>query len=96
MSSVQLDASDAAELAGMPTFISDWFAGPDSHRLAASLRRFIGVDAYGVGDLRTDLARLTFLLGHDDGEQLFGVTNHDACPLLSLRATNHRRRAADR
>ena len=25
-----------------------------------------------LAGLRTDLARFTFLLGHDDGEQLFG------------------------
>jgi hypothetical protein len=29
-------------------------------------------DADELADLRTDLARITFLLGHDDGEHLFG------------------------
>jgi DNA replication protein DnaC len=28
---------------------------------------------YDLAELRTDLARFTFLLGHDDGEQLFGT-----------------------
>jgi hypothetical protein len=72
MSSIHLDASDAAELAEMLTFIRDWLAGADSPRLAESFHRFMGVDAYDLADLRTDLARFTFLLGHDDGEQLFG------------------------
>jgi hypothetical protein len=56
----------------MLTFISDWLAGPDSPLLAESFHRFMGVDTYDLTDLRTDLARFTFLLGHDDGEQLFG------------------------
>lgn len=72
VSSIQLNASDAAELAEMLTFISDWLAGVDSPHLAASFHRFMGVNTYGLDDLCTDLARLTFLLGHDDGEQLFG------------------------
>jgi hypothetical protein len=72
MSRVQLDASDAAELAEMLTFIRDWLAGPDSAQLAASFHRYMGVDAYDLADLRTDIARFTFLLGHDDGEHLFG------------------------
>jgi hypothetical protein len=71
VSSIQLDTSDAAELAEMLAFIRDWLAGPDSPHLAASFQHFVGVDAYDLTDLRTDLARFTFLLGHDDGEQLF-------------------------
>ncbi len=44
MSSVQLDASDATELAEILTFIGGWLAGPDHGQLAASFGRFIGVD----------------------------------------------------
>jgi hypothetical protein len=33
----------------------------------------MGVDGYDLVELRTDLARFTFLLGHDDGEQLFAT-----------------------
>ena len=33
----------------------------------------MGVDGYDLTEPRTDLARFTFLLGHDDGEQLFGT-----------------------
>ena len=72
MSRVQLDVSDCAELAEMLAFIRDWLAGPDRVHLAESFHRFMGVDAYDLADLRTDLARFTFLLGHDDGEQFFG------------------------
>ena len=57
----------------MLTFLSEWLAGPDQAQLAASFGRFMGTDGYGLADLRTDLARFTFLLGHDDGEHLFGT-----------------------
>jgi len=71
MSSIQLDTSDAGELAEILDVISQWLAGPDHSQLAALFGRFIGVDGYNITELRTDLARFTFLLGHDDGEQLF-------------------------
>ena len=57
----------------MRTFLSEWLAGPDQAQLAASCGRFMGTLGYDLADLRTDLARFTFLLGHDDGEQLFGT-----------------------
>jgi hypothetical protein len=40
--------------------------------LGASLAEFVGHPAYGLGELRNDLARFVFLLGGSDGEQLFG------------------------
>ena len=70
---VHLDLADAAELAEMLTFISQWLGGTDHAQLAASFSRFIGTQGYDLAELRTDLARFTFLLGHDDGEQLFGT-----------------------
>ena len=70
---VHLDPTDAAELAEMLAFISQWLTGPDHAPLAASFGRFMGTQGYDLADLRTDLARFTFLLGHDDGEQLFGT-----------------------
>lgn len=70
---IHFDANDAAELAEMLTFIRDWLTGPDRPHLAASFSRFVGDDAYDITELHTDLARFTFLLGHDDGEQLFGA-----------------------
>jgi hypothetical protein len=70
---VHLDLADSAELAEMLTFISQWLGGTDHAQLAASFSRFIGTPGYDLAELRTGLARVTFLLGHDDGEQLFGT-----------------------
>ena len=69
---VHLDLADSAELAEMLTFISQRLGGTDHAQLAASFARFMGTNGYDLTGLRTDLARFTFLLGHDDGEQLFG------------------------
>jgi len=69
---VHLDLADSAELAETLTFISQWLGGTDHAQLGASFSRFIGAPGYDLAELRTDLARFTFLLGHDDGEQLFG------------------------
>ncbi len=44
----------------------------DAAELAASFGRFMGTDGYNLTELRTDLARFTFLIGHDDGKHLFG------------------------
>ena len=71
MPEVKLDAADAAELAEMPQFLSEWLAR-DPDRLAACLGEFVGHPAYGLGELRSDLERFVFLLGGSDGEQLFG------------------------
>jgi hypothetical protein len=46
-------------------------AGQD--QLVTSFTRLIGATGYDLAELCTDFARLTFLLGHDDGEQLFGT-----------------------
>jgi len=69
---VRHDLVDACELAEALTFIGQWLAGADHDQLATSFGRFVGVDSYDLTSLRTDLARFTFLLGSDDGEQLFG------------------------
>jgi hypothetical protein len=71
MPELSLDAGDAAELAELLRFLSDWLAtaGDD---LAGSLSRFVGTAGYDVGQLRGDLDRFTFLLGGNDGEPLFG------------------------
>ncbi len=71
MPDLRLDAVDAAELAELLQFLSQWLAR-DRARLGASLEQFVGHPAYGTGELRQDLARFTFLLGGDDGESLFG------------------------
>ena len=71
MPDFRLDAVDAAELAELLQFLSQWLAR-DRGRLGASLEQFVGHPAYNVGELRQDLDRFTFLLGGDDGESLFG------------------------
>ena len=71
MPDVRLDAVDAAELAELLQFLSQWLAR-DRGRLGASLEEFVGHPAYNIGELRQDLDRFTFLLGGDDGESLFG------------------------
>ena len=70
MPTTSLDASDAAELAQMLQFLTDWLAA-DPAQLDASLTRFVGHRAYGAAQLRTDLHRFVFLLGGDDGQALF-------------------------
>jgi len=77
---VRLERIDAAEIAETLTFISQWFAGADQVQLADSFGRFVGIDGYHLTALRTDLARFTFLLGHDDGEQLFGHDEGEQLP----------------
>jgi len=71
MPEVKLDTADAAELAEMLQFLSQWLAR-DPDRLSASLAQFVGHPAYGLPQLRQDLERFAFLLGGSDGEQLFG------------------------
>ena len=71
MPQVKLDAADAAELAEMLQFLSQWL-GRDPGRLGPSLEEFVGHPAYGTAQLRQDLNRFVFLLGGDDGESLFG------------------------
>jgi hypothetical protein len=72
MPAIKLDVTDAAELAEMLQFLSQWL-GRDPARLAASLEEFVGHPAYGTGQLRQDMERFVFLLGGSDGEPLFGL-----------------------
>jgi len=71
MPDFKLDASDAAELAEMLQFLSQWLTR-DPGRLGASLAQFVGHPAYRIEQLRQDLERFVFLLGGSDGESLFG------------------------
>ena len=70
MSHMELAAEDAIELAEMLDFVRDWL-GTDTDMLRVSFRRFVGADGYDLAELRSDLARFTFLLGGSDGEELF-------------------------
>ncbi|MGH9157389.1 MAG: hypothetical protein ACRD1K_16480 [Acidimicrobiales bacterium] len=71
-----MTSDDALELGELLTFLSDWLASTDNPALAASFRRFVGTNGYDLTELRTDLARFAFLLGTDDGTELFGLDQH--------------------
>jgi hypothetical protein len=70
------DPDDATKLGELLTFLGDWLESTHSEALAASLRRFVGTEGYDLDELRTDLARFAFLLGTDDGTQLFDLNQH--------------------
>ena len=71
MPDMKTDICDAAELAEMLQFLSQWLAR-DPARLGVSPAEFTGHPAYGLGELRGDLERFVFLLGGSDGKPLFG------------------------
>lgn len=71
-----MTGDDATELGELLDFLRDWLASADQPLLATSLHRFVGSNSYQLDDLRTDLARMSFLLGHDDGASLFGHDQH--------------------
>ena len=72
MPDVNLELSDAVELAELLTFLADWLSGSQRQTLADSLTTFVGHPACDVDNLTADLHRFVFLLGLNDGEQLFG------------------------
>ena len=72
MPDVNLELSDAVELAELLTFLTDWLSGSQRQTLADSLTTFVGHPAYDTNNLAADLHRFVFLLGLNDSEQLFG------------------------
>jgi len=72
MPTINLDLSDAAELAETLTFLAEWLSGSQKQTLADSFAAFAGNPAYDTDALRADLHRFVFLLGVSDGEELFG------------------------
>jgi hypothetical protein len=72
MPQITLDADDAAELAEMLTFLTDWLSGGQKQALNESFATFVGHPAYDTDALRADLHRFAFLLGASDGEELSG------------------------
>ena len=56
MPEMKLDVVDAAELAELLQFLSQWLAR-DPARLGDSLAQFVGHPAYGLAQLRNDLQR---------------------------------------
>jgi hypothetical protein len=72
MPDVNLELADAAELAELLTFLTDWLSGSQQQTLTDSLTTFVRHPACDVENLAADLHRFVFLLGLNDGEQLFG------------------------
>ena len=72
MPQITLDMGDAAELAEMLTFLTDWLSGSQKQALSESFAAFVGHPAYNTDALCADLHRFAFLLGASDGEELFG------------------------
>jgi len=72
MPTINLDLSDATELAETLTFLAEWLSGSQKQTLADSFAAFAGHPAYDTDALRADLHRFVFLLGVSDGEELFG------------------------
>jgi hypothetical protein len=72
MPDINLEPSDAVELAELLTFLADWLSGSQRQTLADNLTAFVGHDRYNIDELRNDLHRFVFLLGLSDGDQLFG------------------------
>jgi hypothetical protein len=75
MAPVTLDVGDAAELAEMLSFLSDWLAA-DHGRPAVSLRAFTGSSAYDLSQLRADVDRLAFLVDGSSGDSLVRTVHH--------------------
>ena len=86
---MNLSLDDAMELGHLLQFLDDWLA-TDREQLSTSLARFIGIDGYGVGTLRDDLARFMFLLGETDGEGLFSPQTAELPEPTVLPAPNAR------
>ena len=72
MPQIRLDLGDAAELAEMLTFLTNWLSGSQKQALAQSFTACVGHPAYNTDTLCADLRRFVFLLGASDGEELFG------------------------
>ncbi len=68
---VHLDPADAAELTELLQFLDDWLTSSQD-QIHRSFAQFVGHPAYGISHLQGDLRRFAFLLGADNGEQLFG------------------------
>jgi hypothetical protein len=72
MPDINLDLSDAIELAELLTFLADWISSSQHQTLTDSLIAFVGHRGYDVDELAAHLHRFVFLLGQSDGEQVFG------------------------
>jgi hypothetical protein len=67
MPAMNLDLSDAAELAELLQFLRDLLSSGHND-LGPGLEAFVGNTSYDLQQLRADLDRFTFLLGANDGD----------------------------
>jgi hypothetical protein len=58
----------------MLQFLRDWLAGAGPE-VEQSFQRFVGVDGYPLQDMIVDLDRFGFLLGGNDGGELFQLAD---------------------
>ena len=72
MPDINLELSDAVELAELLTFLADWLSSGQQQTLNNSLATFVSHPGCNANTLAADLHRFVFLLGLSDGEQLFG------------------------
>ena len=72
MPGITLDPADAAEIAETLTFLTQWLSSSHKLALADRFTDFVGHPAYNTATLCADLHRFVFLLGGNDGEELFG------------------------
>jgi hypothetical protein len=84
MPQMSLDASDAAELAELLQFLSQWLSR-DPARLGASLEEFVGHPAYGTAQLQQDL---------DGSPSCSGAMTASPCPAPARPSQAHDQPAA--
>jgi hypothetical protein len=72
MPDVNLELSDAVELAELLAFLADWLSGSQQPTLTDRLATFVGHPACNANNLPADLHHFLFLLELSDDEQLFG------------------------
>ena len=72
MPDINLEPSDTVELAEPLTFLTDWLSGSQRQTLTDNLTAFVGHPGYHIDQLAADIHRFVFLLGLNDGDQLFG------------------------
>lgn len=68
MPTTRLDTADAIELTEFLQFVKEWLTADNEAR--ASFARFVASPGYDAAGLCTDIERLSFLLGGNDGEHL--------------------------
>jgi hypothetical protein len=78
MPQTRLDLGDAAELAGMLTFLTDWLSGSQKQALGESFAAFAGHPAYNTDTLCADLRRFSSCSGPATAKNSSASRRHDA------------------